>query len=370
MKGDQSPPIVKGRSNEYILALDDKSIIKQFHPWIWKCSKKYSSFSRVVGFEDLYSTGMFAIFQAKKSYNPERGASLSTHIISYIKFKILNEVNSNLEYNRSTHNQVIVVQRAFKVLGENASAHEISEWTRENYCKGNYLPPKTVTRIFEILAMRVYSLDQIYESFPASKNRIELTDDAIVEDQVSANLEIQELRENIERLTKREGFIINQRLEGKTLFHIGDALGLTHERIRQIEAKAIRKLKKMHHNSLTKCRYPLDKEINPSDNGLSRLKKFLNTIDRGEGELSSELKPSGERSSIPRIKVTPNKEVLPQDKEKPSFLVGEIFNKRYKITEIIIEGLRYEIQDLETSKYIVLKHSELLDLKNLRSLPF
>jgi RNA polymerase sigma factor (sigma-70 family) len=44
-------------------------------------------------------------------------------------------------------------------------------------------------------------------------------------------------------LTEREREVIQGRLEGKTLVKIGDCLGVTRDRARQIEEKAIAKLR-------------------------------------------------------------------------------------------------------------------------------
>jgi RNA polymerase primary sigma factor len=49
----------------------------------------------------------------------------------------------------------------------------------------------------------------------------------------------------IDKLPSRIGFVIRQRMEGKTLQAIGDVLGLTKERVRQMELEAIHSLREL-----------------------------------------------------------------------------------------------------------------------------
>lgn len=68
----------------------------------------------------------------------------------------------------------------------------------------------------------------------AEKEEVELETDDGLRDQIDRALQ---------SLTERERYIINKRSEGMTLKSIGAELGVQAERVRQIEAKALRKLR-------------------------------------------------------------------------------------------------------------------------------
>lgn len=62
-------------------------------------------------------------------------------------------------------------------------------------------------------------------------------------------LEYRELYgKHLKCLTPREEYILRMRLDGYSLADIGQPIALTKERIRQLEAKAIRKLRRMAQN--------------------------------------------------------------------------------------------------------------------------
>lgn len=76
----------------------------------------------------------------------------------------------------------------------------------------------------------------------------ELVYDAEIEQEVAGHLLTEQIAEILDTLTEREKNVIELRYgltgdEAKTLEEVGTAFGVTRERIRQIEAKAIRKLR-------------------------------------------------------------------------------------------------------------------------------
>jgi len=55
-------------------------------------------------------------------------------------------------------------------------------------------------------------------------------------------------------LTDRESLVLKERyVNGLTLREVGKILNVTHERIRQIESKAIRKIRSEHQEEYKKC---------------------------------------------------------------------------------------------------------------------
>lgn len=56
-----------------------------------------------------------------------------------------------------------------------------------------------------------------------------------------------EIERVMKKLTAKERFVVEERLDGATLEEVGDEISLTRETVRQIEAKAFRKMKHAAH---------------------------------------------------------------------------------------------------------------------------
>lgn len=72
-----------------------------------------------------------------------------------------------------------------------------------------------------------------------------LADDADLDNELIEREEATHVRELLSTLTPREERVLSRHLGERTLNEIGRELGLTRERVRQIEAKALGKLRSM-----------------------------------------------------------------------------------------------------------------------------
>ena len=193
---------------------------------------------------DLISEGNLGLIHAVEKYNYRKGNKFSSYSSWWIKQSILRAIACKSRTIRLPvrRNEILgQVYRAFDVLADRnktiPTEREISEEINIPYLK-----------LVELLAIqKTSSLESLSEVNPDSLSFADIKED--LEEKTDSHF-LGEKLEKILRtvLSKRELDIIYKRkgfngYEVYTLEMIGDEYGLTRERIRQIEQKAIRKLK-------------------------------------------------------------------------------------------------------------------------------
>lgn len=199
---------------------------------------------------DLVNEGNIGLMRAVERFDPNRGAKLSTYAAWWIKQAIKRALSNQ---SKSIRLPIHIVQELARMkkaevrleaeLGRPASDIELASELDAQV--------EDIQRWREAAAIGATSLDAPLGNDPDS-NRIAdvIADDSAVMPWAgvseSSNAEL--IRELVGTLNKREQVILNQRfaLEGgdpRTLEEIGVDFGLTRERIRQLEAAALKKLK-------------------------------------------------------------------------------------------------------------------------------
>lgn len=199
---------------------------------------------------DLVNEGNIGLMRAVERFDPNRGAKLSTYAAWWIKQAIKRALSNQ---SKSIRLPIHIVQELARMkkaevrleseLGRPATEIELAAELDAQV--------EDVQRWRDAAAIGATSLDAPLGSDPDS-NRIAdvIADESAVMPWTgvseSSNAEL--IRELVGTLNKREQVILNQRfaLEGgdpRTLEEIGVDFGLTRERIRQLEAAALKKLK-------------------------------------------------------------------------------------------------------------------------------
>lgn len=199
---------------------------------------------------DLVNEGNIGLMRAVERFDPDRGAKLSTYAAWWIKQSIKRALSNQ---SKSIRLPIHIVQELARMkkaevrleseLGRPATDVELAGELEADV--------EDIRRWREAAAVGATSLDAPIGNDPES-NRIAdvIADESAVMPWAgvseSSNAEL--MRELVGSLNPREQVILNQRfaLEGgdpRTLEEIGADFGLTRERIRQLEAAALRKLR-------------------------------------------------------------------------------------------------------------------------------
>jgi RNA polymerase primary sigma factor len=215
-------------------------------------AKKYVG--RGMSFLDLIQEGNHGLLKAVEGFEHRKGCKFSTYATWWIRQAITRALADQARTIRLPVHMVEMTTRLIKIsrqlsqeLGREPTVEEIAE--RMNV---------TPARVMEIIKI---SQEPISLSTPVGEDKDSLLGDFIEDEEtrrpaesVSQNLLREEIERVLETLTEREKKILKMRFgldngDPRTLEMVGEEFEVTRERIRQIEAKALRKLK---HSSRSK----------------------------------------------------------------------------------------------------------------------
>lgn len=216
--------------------------------YVWKLAKRYRRLKHFIS-EDVFQEGVLGLMKAVDRYDPNRGFRFKTYATWWIEQSISRAIG---DFDRTvrlpihvqeTYNKIKKAERRLAwTKGKNPSNEELATaigWQTERLVK---------------LLWRVEATNCAEADAPVGDDDSTLLSVVADEDSLDAFDAVwqSEMRLHVSdalaTLHPREERVIRMRfgldgLEERTLETIGQLFGVTRERIRQIEAKALRKLK-------------------------------------------------------------------------------------------------------------------------------
>lgn len=210
-------------------------------------AKKY--IGQGVLFMDLVQEGSLGLIKAAEKFDYKKNFKFSTYATWWIKQTIIRAISN---HSRTIRIPVHMLEkiRKYKRACSLVSVSNNMESDEETISKLSGLDFKKINEVKSALKKEPVSLDTYVTDDLCIQDYVEDTSYSSPENNAQKSLQQKDIMQLLKTLDKREEEIIKKRFgidnnEPKTLEQIGNSLGFSKERIRQLENLAIQKLRKV-----------------------------------------------------------------------------------------------------------------------------
>ena len=229
-----------------------EKLIKSNLRFVVNVAKNYTGYG--IPFQELISAGNIGLIEAAKRFDPERGVRFISYAIWWIKQSILQTIQNQkdiIKIPQKTQNLSIKIDTAYLALKEQLNREpkysEIKQYLKEHE---NVDVDEETIESYLLIKRHSVSLDMPIDSDEGTffidlvtKHSTKDIEEDIVKESIKKEIDYV-----LSHLNERERYIIIHRFglednEPKTLREIGKDLGISRERVRQIEMRALKKIR-------------------------------------------------------------------------------------------------------------------------------
>ncbi len=223
-----------------------KKLVESNLRFVVSVAKKYLGCG--LPLHDLIAEGILGLIEAARRFDPDKGVKFISYAVWWIRQSIMQALAQQTGAVKIPVKQAVLVNKItrsygelLKKLGREPTTEELAEYVG--------MDPKEIERLLSICQVPL-SLDTPIgdEEDTTFKDFLKGEGTAEVEEKVVQEELKQSIQEMLEQLTPQEKKIIIMRFgldgsEPKTLREIGEKLGISRERVRQLETRAKKKMK-------------------------------------------------------------------------------------------------------------------------------
>lgn len=251
-------------NNDYIEAFqedDDQSslaaLVEANRLLVLKIAQRYKrQLTNSIDMDDLEQFGMLGLMKAAEKFDLSKGFAFSTYAIHWIRQSISRGI---MDTGLTVRLPVHLVEKINKLTQLESTM--LNEKLEVNLPLLTTEMNISIEQYHDLVTLRNTYLSTVSLDMPIGIDRDTTIGDVLPDNEYDIDVIIdhdflkEDLEKSLEYLKEKERKIIDLRFgltdgETKTLEEIGQMFGVTRERIRQIEAKAIRKLKKRANREL------------------------------------------------------------------------------------------------------------------------
>lgn len=211
-------------------------------------AKKY--IGQGVLFMDLVQEGSLGLIKAVEKYDYRKNFKFSTYATWWIKQTIIRAISNHSRTIRIPVHMLEKIRR-YKKACNDIVCNNIIDADDETISKISGLDSKKIEEVKSAIKKEPVSLDTMVTDDLCIQDYVEDTTYISPEESTQNKMQEKDVNKLIGILDKREQEIIKRRFginnqEPKTLEQIGNSLGFSKERIRQIESHALQKLRRVN----------------------------------------------------------------------------------------------------------------------------